>query len=246
LVAKAKLEAAAMGADKVINADRVVYIVAEDPRERESLARLFAGEGFAVEIFHNVPSLFAGNSPDRAACLLIDLGLPEAWSEAPRQLTNLHIQAVQHLAMQSDLPAVVLSPHRSVASAVRAMQQGAVDYLEKPAPREALLAAVEAALARDHERRAATNRRLELLRLYQTLSAREAEVVQAILGGAPNREVAARLGIAARTVETHRSKAMAKLGARTIPDLVRIFMAIEAALASPDPLPLGGFGERIR
>lgn len=197
----------------------VVHVIAEDERDRAAFSALLAEEGLASSGFRDAASFLVAVDADSAGCVIIDLQAPGAEGGA------LLLRA----ALQAQVPAIVVSPRPNVALAVRAMKEGAVDVLPKPVERDALLAAVRAALAGGRARRERARRAQELRRRRQTLSAREREVVEAILEGAPNRAVASRLGVSARTVEIHRSNAMAKLGARTVPELVRTWIAIDAA-----------------
>jgi two-component system, LuxR family, response regulator FixJ len=196
----------------------VVHVIAEDERARKAFSALLAGEGVAVRGFRDAASFLAGMD-DEDGCVIIDLQPTGETGAAPPAFS----------ALQAKMPAIVVSPHASVSTAVRAMKSGAADYLQKPVDRDALLSSVRRALASSRMRPDRARRNQELRRCYATLSAREIAVVDAVLSGAPNRVVASRLGISSRTVEAHRSKAMAKLGARTLPDLVRIWIAIDAA-----------------
>lgn len=198
-----------------------VSIIVEDAREREALGKLLAKEDFCVEVYSDI-SAFQGGRGGEAACLVLGVSDPK-----------VVIDSIARLRAASPRPSiVVLSPRAAVPLAVQAMKEGAADFLEKPVDSGLLIRAVRAALEAGGARSERTKHKRELIERFRTLSARERDVVDAVLGGSANHEVASRLGIKPRTVETHRSNAMNKLGARTLPDLVRIWLDLDAG-ASP-------------
>ncbi|QGM98188.1 response regulator transcription factor [Methylocystis parvus] len=194
-----------------------VSVIAENSRERNELAKLLSREGVVVDVFSEI-SAFLQNRREAADCLVLDLDNPCDVTRSLFQLRDGDVEAP---------PVVVLSPRAAVSLAVHAMKAGAADFLEKPIDASRLLGAVRAAIEASRPRSERARRKRDLIARYHTLSARERDVVGAVLGGRGNREVASQLGIKLRTVETHRSNAMNKLGARTLPDLVKIWHDIE-------------------
>jgi two-component system response regulator FixJ len=200
-----------------------VYLVAQDKREQEALAVPLAGGGLHAVVFTSISDFVGHDAFDDVGCVVIDLPAP------PTLLKSiLRLRA----AMPERLPVIVIAEKADVTLAVQAMKEGAADLLEKPVEGPRLVASVLAALKVSRARAARARRKRELIARYRTLSARERDVVDAVLGGRGNREVASQLGIKPRTVETHRSNAMNKLGARTLPDLVRIWLDLDAGHAS--------------
>jgi two-component system response regulator FixJ len=199
-----------------------VYIVAENLQERDPLAARLAREDVVVEAFPDLQAFLSHEALDEAGCVVLDCLSSGAVVEAMIRL---------RAAMFEALPVIVLSPRTAVPLAVRAMKEGAADFLEKPFEETRLIGSVRAALDGSRARAERARRKRELIVRYRTLSARERDVVDAVLGGRGNREVATQLGIKPRTVETHRSNAMNKLGARTLPDLVRIWLDLRAGPA---------------
>lgn len=200
-----------------------VYLVAEDQREQQALATPLAGEGVQLAVFPKVSDFLSHQDFDDVGCVVIYLaGPPTALKLIPRL----------RAAMPEHLPVIVIAEKADVTLAVQAMKEGATDLLEKPVEGPRLVASVFSALKLSRARAARARRKRELIARYRTLSPRERDVVDAVLGGRGNREVASQLGIKPRTVETHRSNAMNKLGARTLPDLVRIWLDLDAGHAS--------------
>lgn len=192
-----------------------VYVVAEEPGERQEIAALLAAENNPVAEFRDISAFLAQADYDSAGCVVADLH-----PAAGKVMSQLR-------AAQESLPIVVVSECVNVALAVQAMKEGAADFIEKPIVGERLLASVGAALELSRTLVERARRKRELMARYRTLSVRERDVIDAVLEGRANREVAAQLGISSRTVETHRSNAMTKMGARTLPDLVRIWLDLD-------------------
>jgi two-component system response regulator FixJ len=196
-----------------------VYVIAEEPAARSALVSLLSREGHETACFRSISAFLSELPGDPSGCVIVDLQPPCATVGAMPQLQ----------AMCEPMPTIVLSPAADVAFAVRAMKEGAIDFLEKPVDAARLSASVSFALAKSAARLERARRKQELRARFERLSNRERDVVDAVLDGCGNREVASQLGISARTVETHRSNAMIKLGARTLADLVRIWLDLEVA-----------------
>jgi FixJ family two-component response regulator len=204
----------------------MVHLVDDDESYLKATARMLALEGFQVATFASGRHLMAAMTPCTRGCIVVDLSMPE--------LDGLQLQAL--LAGEGVLmPLVFLSGHGDIPSTVRAMQGGAVDFLEKHAPRERLVAAIRRGLERDageHEERA---RLADLKRRFGTLSKRELEVLREVLRGQLNKQVAATLGISERTVKLHRRSIKFKVGAHTAARLAAL--ARDAGLSDERPAP---------
>ncbi|WP_442754530.1 response regulator transcription factor [Methylocystis sp. JAN1] len=192
-----------------------VYVVAQDQTEREALAALLAREGRRLVLLADLLDFLGKERFAESGCVVI---CPPEASSVREMMMRLRT------AMPDPVPVIVVAAKADVSLAVQAMKEGAADFLEKPVKDARLVASVRAAIEASRVRAERMQRKRELTARYRTLSAREKDVVDAVLGGRGNREVATQLGIKPRTVETHRSNAMTKLGARTLPDLVRIWL----------------------
>jgi len=191
----------------------VVHVVDDDASMRRSLARLLTGAGFQVALHATAEELLAVAGPKLTGCLLLDLRLPGA--------SGLELQ--ERLAERGCVaPIVFLTGHGDVAAGVRAMKNGAVDFLQKPVAADELFAAVRAALEREAAARAGGEELAELRALAATLSERQRDVWLRVASGQLNKQIAHDLGLVERTVKLHRAKAMEKLRARSTADLVKI------------------------
>lgn len=197
---------------------QIVYLIAGQG-ERDAIHAPLSAESFRVEYCADVEAFCAVPDIDPSGCILLD---PPAEAVAP--LARLQ-------AIREPLPIIVLSDSADVALAVRAMKEGASDVVQKPIDPAQLRAAVSVALEKSRARVELAQRKKELYARFRSLSIRERDVVDAVLDGRGNREVASQLGIKPRTVEIHRSNAMNKLGARTLPELVRIWLDVDANTA---------------
>lgn len=197
---------------------RIVYLIAGQG-ERDAIAQPLAAAACQVKSFQDVEAFFAEPELDPAGCIVVDL-----------QPTDVGVTR-RLRAIREPLPIIVLSTRANVALAVQAMKEGAADVLQKPVDPEKLCITMRAALEASRAQSELARKTEELVSRFRTLSARERDVVDAVLGGCGNREVATHLGIKPRTVEIHRSNAMSKLGARNLADLVRIWLDVDANTA---------------
>ena len=190
-----------------------VFVVDDDPRVRAALGRLLKSEGLEAEIFGSPEDFLSRFDVGSEGCVLLDLAMPGR--------DGLAVQ--EELARRGcELPVIFVTGHGDVPASVRAMKSGAVDFLTKPAPSAVLLAAIREALRRDRERRAASEGREETARRLAGLSVRERQVLEGVVAGLLNKQIAGKLGIAEKTVKTHRGRAMEKMGARSVAELVRL------------------------
>jgi len=188
-----------------------VHIVEDDPSMRASLARLVGDGGYQLALFTSAEDFLAVATPDLAGCVLLDLRLPG--------LSGLELQ--ERLVERGCLlPVVFLTAHGDLPAGVRAMKQGAVDFLEKPVPADTLFAAIAAAVARDAVARRNREDAADLTARVASLSRREREVWLRVVRGQLNKQIAYDLGIVERTVKLHRAAAMTKLGAASLAEMV--------------------------
>ena len=192
----------------------VVYIVDDDAAVCRSLGRLLESVGFVTRSFET-PIAFLDAALDLASgCVLLDVQMAV--------MSGLEVQAELD-KMGCTLPVVVMTGQGDVQTAVRAMKGGAVDFLEKPFDDEALLEAIGFALARAGRPRQAREA-FEAWNRIAALSQRERQVLDAIVGGLPNKIIAFRLGISIRTVEVHRARMLHRLGVRQVAEAVRLLV----------------------
>jgi RNA polymerase sigma factor (sigma-70 family) len=190
-----------------------VHIIDDDPAVLDSLVLLLGLQGFHTKSFRNADRFLDAWSPEWAGCALVDLRMPG--------MTGLELQHEMR-ARGIDMPVIIISAHGDLPSAREAFRSGAVDFLEKPLDNLQLKQALDTALERDQKHRARTAHSARLAALLARLTERERTVLDAVVAGRHNREIAAELGISARTVEVYKARLMAKLGVERVPDLVRL------------------------
>jgi FixJ family two-component response regulator len=198
--------------------DAVVYVVDDDEAVRRSLARLIRSVGLPVETFPSAKAFLEHPPPDRPACLLLDLRLPGP--------SGLDLQAVLGEA-QRTLPIVFITGHGNVPASVRAMKAGALDFLQKPFNDQDLLNAVQRGLTRSRAAWAEGTERAALQRRVDLLTARERQVLTLVVTGRLNKQIAAELGAAEKTIKVHRGRVMKKMQAESVADLVRMTQKID-------------------
>ena len=192
--------------------DYIVYVVDDDVRMREALLELFTSLDVPSVTFGSVAEYVEYPKPDLPACLLLDVELPD--------INGLDLQ--RQLRDAYHPPIVFITGHGDVPSSVRAMKDGAVDFLVKPFNQQGLMAAIDAAVARDRQARAERATRARLQERYASLTPRESEVLPLVVGGLLNKQAAAELGISEVTLQLHRSRIMQKMAADSFADLVRM------------------------
>jgi two-component system response regulator FixJ len=202
-----------------MTSERVVHVVDDDAAIRRAMVRLLRSEGLTTVTYDSAQAVLNGASSLSFGCILLDLQMPG-------------MDGLQLLARLSELgielPVIVVTGHGDVATAVKAMKAGAVDFIEKPIDEVQLLAAIDAALK--EKKSAARNRAVaRAIEQMALLSPRERQVLEAIAIGRPNKLIAYDLGISVRTVEVHRAHMLDRLGVRYIGGAIRI--AVMASLA---------------
>ena len=190
----------------------IVFIVDDDASIRELLAWLMRREGLEARAFANARGFVEVYRPEQPGCLLLDLNMPGMNGLDLQQYLNDH---------DIVMPVIFLSGRADIAEAVRAVKGGAVDLIEKPFDYRRIVALVHDCLARDGAMRAARGKEQAAAGRFAQLSHREQEVVEKVVAGKMNREIAEELAISIKTVEAHRARLMEKLGANSVTDLVQ-------------------------
>ena len=196
--------------------DCTVFIVDDDLSVRDALGLLLGVHGYRTMIFGDAESFQRAYEPDHGtACLLVDIRMP-----------GMDGLALQQWLLQSgsDLPVIVMTGHGDVASARDAFRAHAVDFLEKPLDHPRLLAGIAEAAARQSATQRERERDAAFGALARNLTPREREVMNLVVSGRHNREIAEDLGISPRTVEVHKARVMQKLGVDSIAQLIRMSM----------------------
>jgi FixJ family two-component response regulator len=191
----------------------VIHLVDDDESRRSALQRLLGAAGYQVKAYASAGEFLLKPPADGTGCLLLDLRMP-----GPSGL-DLQDALKRH---GISLPVIFLTGHGDLPTGVRAMKAGAVDFLTKPVERDVLLAAIARAIDADAARRADRARGADLKRRLAELTGREREVFDLVVAGSLNKQIAAVLGIAERTVKAQRASVMAKLGAANAAELGRI------------------------
>jgi FixJ family two-component response regulator len=189
------------------------FLVDDDHAVLKSITRLLNAAGYKTKSFSSPQEFLSSHDPSIPGCAIIDLVMAE--------LDGLHLQQAL-IDTGSDRPIIFLTGKGDISTSVRAMKAGAVDFLTKPVKREALFSAVVRAAKVDavsRQRRKESNSIGELL---ATLTRREREVLEYVIAGRLNKQIAASLGTVEKTVKVHRGRMMAKLGVRSVTDLVRL------------------------
>ncbi len=203
----------------------VVFIVDDDDAVRDSLTLLLGLRGYATRSFAGGEEFLAAIHPHSRGCVLLDLRMPG--------VDGLSVQA-ELPARGISLPVVILTAHGDVANARAALKAGAFDFLEKPIDDALLNTTIEAALARDAETRVEADRQVAPRNQVARLTPREYQVLQLVVNGRHNREIAVELGISPRTVEVYKARVMDKLQVDRLPELIRL--ALELNLTSNNEL----------
>ncbi len=190
----------------------IVFIVDDDQPLTDALRRLFRTVGLRTEVFGSAGDLLRAPLPDAPGCLVLDVRLPG--------LSGLDLQAELANA-DIRLPVVFMTGHGDIPMSVRAMKAGAVDFLTKPFRDQDMIDAVVGAIERDRKRREGSAELSRLRAMFETLSAREQEVMGLVTAGLMNKQVAGELGLSEITVKIHRGNVMRKMEVRSLADLVR-------------------------
>jgi len=193
--------------------DFSIFLVDDDSAVLRAWKRFLEIKGYRVHAFTSPAEFLNMNDPSVAGCAVIDLAMPG--------LDGLSLQKA--LAVRNDVrPIIFVSGRANLASGIEAMRAGAVDFLEKPVDADELLAAIERAESLDKANRQVTSERDAIRARLDRLTGREREVLNYVIAGRLNKQIAYALGIVEKTVKVHRGRMMAKMGVHTVADLVRL------------------------
>ena len=198
-----------------MSSEPTVFVVDDDDGVRKGLSLLLRSVGLNVEVFAGAQEFLEDCNTDRPGCLVLDVRMPGmSGLELQERLKEEHI----------DIPVIILTGHGDVPMAVRAVQAGAVDFIEKPFREQVLLDRIQQALTMDAQRREQRTQRTVLENRLTRLTPREREVLGLVVVGKHNKAIATELGVTVKTVEFHRSKVMDKTQAGSVAELVRLVM----------------------
>jgi FixJ family two-component response regulator len=202
----------------------LVHLVDDDAAVLRTLQRLLDAAELPCTAFNSPEAFLNAVGPAAAGCAVLDLAMP-----------GIDGLGLQQALVQRDcqLPVIFLTGHGDIGASVRAMKSGAVDFLTKPVEAAPLLEAIRAALERDRIARIERDERRAIEARLATLTAREREVLQQMILGRLNKQIAAHLGAAEKTIKIHRARVLAKLGVRSLPDLTRLTQ--RAGITPADP-----------
>jgi FixJ family two-component response regulator len=206
----------------------IVYIVDDDNGMRTSLAWLLESVGVKSAGFANASEFLSAFDPDLPACLVLDVRMPEQ--------SGFDVQAELN-RQGASLPIIFVSGHGDIPMSVRALQSGAIDFVEKPYNSQQMLDRVQRALKLAALRHAANQKQRELRKRLASLTAREKEVLRGVIDGKGSKRIASDLSISVKTVDVHRASIKDKLGAASIAMLVRDVMAVWDQDVSANDVP---------
>jgi RNA polymerase sigma factor (sigma-70 family) len=198
----------------------VVFVVDDDPSVRSSLKFLMTSVGLQVESFDSADALLKRKLPDAPSCLVLDVRL--------RGLSGLDFQR-ELAARNCHMPIIFITGHGDIPMSVRAMKAGAVEFLTKPFRDQDLLDAVRIALEKDRERRERRKEVSDLKERFNSLTPREQKVISMVVSGMLNKQIADQLGTAENTVKVQRSRAMEKMHAQSVAELVKMIAKLESS-----------------
>jgi FixJ family two-component response regulator len=191
----------------------IVFVVDDDAAARSALESLLQSVGLRVETFGSASAFLQRDAPDAPCCLVLDVRLPGmSGIELQRSLTSTGVS----------IPIIFITGHGDIPMSVEAMKAGAMEFLTKPFRGQELLDAIHNAIERNRAVRHGEARLAELRRRVDGLTPREREVMQRVIAGLLNKQIAAELGTSERTIKIHRANVMRKMGAESLPDLVRM------------------------
>jgi len=181
----------------------------------ESMRDMLQSRGYSVEIHPSAESFLSAYHGDRKGCLIVDSVMPGmSGLELLRRLQN----------EGRDIPSIVITGYGDIVMAIKAMKVGAMDFIEKPASQEHLLSSIDRALRHGSDLSIRTSAQKAAAEIIAALTPREREVMDFVVEGLPNKQIAFNLKISQRTVETHRAAVMKRTGAESLPDLIRLVM----------------------
>ena len=203
----------------------LVFVVDDDAGVRQMISRMVRSVGLRAETYASVREFLDLYDRHQTGCLVLDVRMPG--------LSGLDLQE-RLTALEAPLPIIFITGHGDIAMGVRAMKRGAVDFIEKPFQDQVLLDAIHAALARAAELQSSLSARDEARTRLERLTPREREVLALVVTGKLNKQIAAQLGIAEQTIKMHRGRLMRKMGADSVPDLIRVAQRAGVVVELPD------------
>lgn len=201
----------------MISEQPVVYIVDDDTSILTALTRLLRAGGYSSAAYASADEFVRKQPSQPVGCIIADLNMPG--------MSGMELQETLARAA-NPLPVIFLTGHGDIPTSVNAMRKGAEDFLTKPVKREQLFDAVERAFARNARVRETSAKDRELRALYESLTPREREVLQHVVSGQLNKQIAADINAAERTVKAHRASIMAKMGVQSVAELTRMAQAL--------------------
>jgi FixJ family two-component response regulator len=193
--------------------DSIVFVIDDDPSVRDAIKSLIRSVGMHVETFASAQEFLASNRPDVPACLVLDVRMPGlSGLDLQREMVDAGIR----------IPVIFITGHGDIPMSVRAMKAGALEFLTKPFRDQDLLDAISQAVERDRTDRSQYAEMAELRRRFEELTPREREVMEHVVSGLLNKQIAARLNISEITVKLHRHQVMEKMEAESLAELVRM------------------------
>src|SRR5689334_23491886 len=197
----------------MFDANPTVLVIDDDPDLRASVGRLLRSVGINVHLFASISEFLGSDPPDGPTCLVLDVRLPgKSGLDFQRELA----------AANRELPIIFITGHGDIPMSVQAMKGGAIEFLTKPFRDQELLDAIQLGLSRDRARRENEGALVVLRERFASLSPREREIMVQVARGRLSKQIAGDIGIAEATVKVHRSRAMRKMNARSLPELGRI------------------------
>lgn len=193
-----------------------VYVIDDDAAVRDSLSLFLGLHGFDTVPFPSAEAFLDAYAPQWTGIVVADLRMPG--------MSGLELQAeLQNRGIE--LPMIIITAHGEISAVRASLKSGAIDFLEKPIDSDQLLSSIREGLKRESERVRRAGYAADVARQLARLTGREREVLDRIVAGKHNREIASELKISARTVEVYRARVMAKMGVDRIPDLIRVLMS---------------------
>ena len=206
------------------DANLTVLVIDDDPNVRASVGRLLRSLRIEVQVFASISDFLKSDPPDGPTCLVLDVRLPgQSGLDLQRELARA----------KRELPIIFITGHGDIPMSVQAMKGGAIEFLTKPFRDQDLLDAIQLGLSRDRARRENEKDLAALRERFASLSSREREIVVQVAHGRLSKQIAHEIGIAEATVKVHRSRAMQKMKAGSLPELGR--MADKLKLVSEEP-----------
>jgi len=202
----------------------MVFVVDDDAEVRKAIASLIRPVGLQVQLFGSAQDFVRAKRPEVPGCLILDIRLPG--------ISGLDFQ--RKLAEANNpIPIIFITGHGDIPMSVRAMKAGAVEFLTKPFRDQDLLDAIQHALERDRTRRQREAEIATLRERFEWLTPREREVLPLVVSGLPNKQIAAEIGTSETTVKVHRGQLMRKMGADSLPELVRMAEKMGVPVTKP-------------